>query len=285
MKNLIKLLSFLLITCLGLSCEKHVVTYDATTIPENESEFQLHYFVPVVTGSANNITKVELNGKLISNTNSTLVPYNAIPSGGVGRFYTTSSGTNNIKLYRGDNAEIVYDQDVELQSGKQNVFVYDFNKAPIVLDNGFPYPTITTEETGTTCWIRFYNFLYETEGVPTDLKLQYQYQYTMDVETGEKSEWLNLGTPAAFGESTGWEPVPVVKSVEISSSYARVDYRIRVIGTDGSDQGPLKVRNGSGNMVDYSDWWTAYTGRAYHHIIGGMRAATPISSVRQFTAR
>jgi len=277
------LLYFLLILLLGVSCKKHEIAYDSAPVPENTAEYQLHYYVPVTSGAANNITRVEVNDKLVANDKMTLATYNAIPSGGVGRFYVSAAGATNIKLYKGDK-QLVYDQNCTLQAGKQNIFVYDFNKPPIVFDNGFPYPKIVTDTTGSTAWIRFYNFLFETSGVPTTLKLQYQYQYTMNIVTKEKSAWINVGKPVAFGESTGWEPVTVIKEVQISSSSARIDYRIRLIDGSGADAGSLQVRNSAGNFVDYADWWNASVGRAYHHVLSGMRATTPVSAVRVFTA-
>lgn len=286
MKSLNKIWPVIVLAILITSCEKHVIEYDATPVTENAAEFQLHYIVPVTSGAANNIYRVEINGELIANESAPLSTYNAIPNGAVGKFYATQPGNTNIKLYKGQGSaqQLVYDQNTVLETGKQNIFVHDFSKPPIVINNGFPYPKIVTEHTGTTAWVKFYNFLYESAGLPTDLKLQYQYQYVADIATGQKSDWINVGNPVAFGESTGWEPVTVIKAVEISSGSARIDYRIRLIGTDGSDQGSLKVMNSSGNFINYSDWWTGFIGRAYHHIFSGMRAANPRSAVRVFTA-
>ncbi|MBE8722728.1 hypothetical protein [Sphingobacterium pedocola] len=287
MKNLDRLL--LLLSCLlfNVACDKNVVEYDATAISdETTTQFQLHYMVPIPTGTANNINKVELNGRLLTNETAPLAVYNFIPSGAVGKFFATEPGTVNLKLYRGavSSLALAYDQSFELPAGKYNVIVHDFAKPPIIVKNEVPYPKVTTEFTGTTAWVKFYNVLYETAGVPTPLKLQYQFQYTTDNDTGTKSEWMNLGSPVAFGESTGWEPVTVNKTVEVSSGTARIDYRIRMIGQDGSDQGSLVVRNTAGNMVNYADWWNAVIGRVYHHMLAGYRAATPVSGVRVATA-
>ena len=283
MKKFKNIALFFLLAATALSCEKHVIEYDSTDVT-GLAEFQLHYFVPVVAGAANNIYKIEINGEQYANSTSPLSTYNAVPSGAVGKFYTTKVGENNIKLYKGEDLELVYDQNVTLTAGKQNVFVHDFNKAPIVFDNGFPYESPTTEDTGELEWVKFYNFMYETEGVPTDLKLQYQAQYIIDNETKEKSDWVNVGQPVSFGEATDWVPIHVNVSVEISSGYDRVDYRIRMIDAGGNDLGPLKIMNSSNNFVDYSDWWTGYIGRRYHHVLSGMRAAKPTTAVRQFTA-
>ncbi|WP_257666777.1 hypothetical protein [Parapedobacter tibetensis] len=287
MKTLDKLILALICTCLCTACEKNVIEYAATPISdETTAQFQLHYMVPVTTGAVNNINKVELNGELLTNETAPLAAYNFIPSGAVGKFFSTEAGTVNLKLYRGavSDLSLVYDHDFNLPAGKHNIVVHDFDKPPIIVKNEVPYPTVTTEYTGTTAWVKFYNVLYETSGVPTTLKLQYQFQYTVDNDTGEKSEWMNLGNPVSFGEATGWEPVTVNKTVEISSGSARIDYRIRIIGEDGSDQGSLEVRNAAGNIVNYADWWNAFIGRVYHHMFAGFRTATPTSGVRVATA-
>ena len=277
--KIMKYLSLVLVLALAVSCEKNEITFDATPLADM-AEFQLHYFVPVTSGAANNITKVEINGQLYANNKAPLSTYNAIPSGSVGRFYTVDPGNVNIKMYQGADMDVlVYDQNVNLTTGKQNIFVHDFDLAPVVFDNGFPYTPNVTAHTDSTCWVKFYNFLYETAGVPTDLKLQYQY-----IDPRDATKMVNVGSPVAFGETTGWQPIKVVKSIEISSGYARVDYRIKVIDSSGAEVGDLQVMKTNGSFGNYADYWNGYIGRRYHHIMSGMRAAAPVSAVRQFTA-
>ena len=290
MRNLIKLMSFISAIMVFVSCTKHAIEYDAVDLGKDMAEYQLHYFVPVVAGAANNIYKVEVNNQLVANTNGPLNTYNAIPSGAVGRFFSAPSGNTNIKLYLGTDEQLVYDENCTLQPGKQNIFVHDFSKPPVVISNEYPYPKVITDTTAKVAWVRFYNFLYETAGVPTALKLQYQYQYNTDPgnapHTNQMSDWLNLGDAVAFGEATSWEEVPVIKHPDryISAGTERIDYRIKVIGANGEDLGILQVRNAAGSFVNYSDWWNATIGRVYHHIMSGMRAAVPTSAVRVFTA-
>lgn len=278
-----KFIGLCLIAVSTVSCEEHEIEYMTTPVDKDMAEIQLHYFVPVTAIAANNIYKLEIGGQEYVNNGAAVVStYNAVPSGSVGRFYATASGDVNIKLYKGTDLELVYDKNAKLTSGKQNVFVYDFNKDPIVFDNGYPYETNTTMDTDSTCWVKFYNFLYEKEGEYSTLKLQYQYQYT--TRDGTKSEWLNIGSPVAFGESTGWQPITVIKSVFNSSGYARIDYKIKVQDENGEYTQDLQVWNSNGKYVSYSDYWNGYIGRRYHHVLKGMRSAKPISSVSQFTA-
>lgn len=276
--KVIKYLSLFLAMALAVSCEKHVVEYDAVPI-EGMAEFQLHYMVPVAAALANNITKVEVNGQLFANTKAPLATYNGIPSGAAGRFYAVNPGNVNIKMYQGtDMGTLVYDQNVTLTAGKQNVFVHDFNLAPVLHDNGFPYIARETVTTDSITYVKFYNFLYETAGVPTTLKLQYQY---IDFHT---KAMVNIGEPVAFGEATGWEQVQVIKTDPINTGFGRVDYRIKVVDDNGNIIGDLQVMKTNGSYANYSDYWTGYIGRRVHHIMSGMRAAAPVSAVRQFWA-
>lgn len=276
----------LFLIALGLvSCEKHEIEYMSAPVGDGMAEIQLHYFVPLTTGAANNIYKIEIGDQeYVNNDAAILSTYNAVPSGTVGRFYAVKAGDTNIKLYKGSKMELVYDKNVTLAAGKQNVFVYDFDKAPIVFENGYPYGNNVTADTDSTCWVKFYHFMYEKEGEYCQLKLQYQYQYTKDPKTGEKSGWINIGDPIGFGETTGWQPVRVIKSVFNTSGYARIDYKIKVQDKDGNYVDDLQLWNSKGNYVSYSDYWNGYIGRRYHHVLKGMRSAKPIASVSQFIA-
>ena len=270
-------LVLLLLVVFAISCEENEITYDTRPI-DGKAEFQLHYFVPVTAVAANNIYKIEINGTLFNNETARLLTYNAVPSGGVGLFYAVDPGTVNIKLYQGVDELLVYDQNVQLSTGKQNVFVHDFNQPPVVIDNEYPYPSNVTEDTDSATWIKFYNFLYESAGVPTTLRLQYQY---LDPYTDEP---INLGPPVRFGEATGWQEVTVIKDELNSSGSTRIDYRIKVVDENGNITGDLQVANSNGVMGNYADWWTGFIGRKAHHVFGGIRTTTPVSAVRQFYA-
>jgi hypothetical protein len=277
--KIIKYLSLILVVCLAVSCEKHEIEYKTTSITDM-AEFQLHYFVPVTAVAANNINKVLINDSLYSNIKAPLATYNAIPNGGVGRFYTAAPGVINVKFYQGSAGDVlVYNQNVTVTKGKQNIFIHDFNLPPIVYDNGFPYTKNLTQNTDSVCYLKFYNFLYETTGVPTTLKLQYQY-----IDPHNSTVLINVGNPVAFGETTGWQQVKVIKDIFNSAGSRRVDFRIKVVDASGNITGDLQIRNTSGVYVNYADFWTEAIGRRYHHVVSGFRAATPGAAVRTFTA-
>ena len=281
--KIIKYLSLVVAVTLVTSCEKHEVEFLATPI-DNMAELQLHYMNPVTAVAANNIMRVELNGKLVANEKAPLNTYNAVPQGAAGRFYAVNPGNVNIKLYLKTKLlpasdSLVYDQNVTLTTGKQNVFVHDFTQPAIIFDNGYPYIRRETVTTDSTAWIKFYNLLYETPGVPTTKLIQYQY---VDART---SELVNIGEPVAFGETTGWQQVTVVKTDIVSAGSRTMTYRMKEVDADGNIIGDFMIMNTSGAYVAYSGTLATFIGRRYHQIMAGFRAVrSPNSSVRTFTA-
>jgi hypothetical protein len=278
--KIIKYLSLVLAVALTVSCEKHVIEYDATPIGD-VAEFQLHYMNPVAAVAANYITRVEVNGKMVSNSKATLNTYNAIPSGSVGKFYTVNPGSVNLKLYLTGKVTVdslVYDQSVTMKTGKQNVFVHDFTQPLIWFDNGYPYIKRETVTTDSTAWVKFYNFLYDTQGVPTTKLIQYQYV------NSRTNALVNIGEPLAFGEATGWEQVAVIKASTLDVSRL-ITFKMKEVDANGNIVGELQVMNSSGTYINYSGTATLYIGRWYHHIMAGFRAVkSPNASVRVFTA-
>jgi hypothetical protein len=277
--KILKFLSLVMVVALTVSCEKHEIAYDTAPLT-NKAEFQLHYVNPVTSVAANYVYRLEVNDVLYANRKAPLTPYSWLPT--TGRFYTAEPGTVNIKMYQGpaDTSLVkVYDQSVTLTASKQNLFVHDFNLPPVVFDNGYPYIAKVTENTDSTAWIKFYNFLYETAGVTSALRIQYQY---LDSRTNLP---VNIGPPVSFGETTGWQEVTVVKSTIVSSGSRQIYFNMRVVDANGNDLGKLKIMNTAGTFVDYSDYWTLVIGRRYHHAMAGFRAVkSPNSSVKVYTA-
>lgn len=278
--KILKYLTYSLALMLLLaSCDKHEMKFVDNEVVTDMAEFQLHYFEPIANTAANYIDSVFVNGVLYSSVNGSgqLVPYNGVPGGGIGKFFTVKPGDVNFKFYRKGN--IVYDQNVNLTKGKQNVIVHDMDLAPIVIDNGYPYqhtsgtPNVATWNTDSLETVKFVNLLYEDADTPYSGKLQYQWQ------NPRTKEWENLGNPVAFGEATERAPILIVKTTFNSSGSCRIDYRI--LTEDGE---VLQVANSGGKMVNYSDYWTGYIGRSYMHFFRGIRTGSPTCAVSQWTS-
>jgi hypothetical protein len=277
--KIIKYLSLGLVIILAASCKKNEITY-MTTPDTGNAEFQLHYYAPVAANTALNIIRVEINDQLIANTKAPLQTYNSIPGGSAGRFFSVAPGTNTVKLYmKGKSADsLVYNQSVNMTARKQNIFIHDFTKAPVVFDNGFPYKGNLTETTDSVAWMKFYNFLYETPALGTTaLKLQYQY---VDPHTGNL---INIGKPVAFGEATDWSPVIVVKDNLISQGTRTMTFKIKTVDANGNIVGDLQILSGA-STIAYTATMSVGIARRYHQIMAGFRNASPNCSVRSFAA-
>ncbi len=261
-------------------CTKHKIEYDAEVYKGGEAEIQLHYMEPINNVAANNIDSTYINGVLYANVKGggTLYPYNGLPGGAVGRFYRVPAGNVNITLMRGGVE--VYNRNVTLAQGKQNVIIHNLNEDPIVLDNKYPYWNTTAPAhvdnwgTDSVCKVMFINLLYETSTTPYRGKLQYQ-----GIRQGEEAAgYFNVGEPVGFGEATDRVEIILHKSVFNSSGYQRIDYRIL---TETGDE--LMKWNGS-KMVKYTDYWNGYIGRVYMHFFRGVRTASPVCNVSQWTS-
>jgi len=296
-------------TLFMMSCEKNEIVFDAV-FDSNLAYVQIHNQIPVLVGSDYNFYKVELNGLDICRNggepaiNVPLNSWNSLPSSTVGRYFGTTVGQANIKLYQGPNRELKYDQNVTLQAGKQGLILYDLSKPPMVITepDNFENDRVSFY-TDTIQWVKFFNIMREGPGAETTLKLQYQYQYVynplyteLDGEAGKipagykvgdlvptanriRSPWINLGAPVGFGENTGWTLVPVKKEGWITQGSARVDYRILVAqgGTVGVNMNADNVllcrdsRPATGALVGFTDYWTGYVGRKVYHFFSGYR--------------
>ncbi len=277
--KIVKYISLFFAVALIVSCEKNEIVYKGSTSVSDIAEFQIHYVVPVTSNAANYIYKIKINDVLYSNKTAPLSNYSAVPVAGT--FFTANPGDVNIKLYKGTDSTLVYDQNTTLAAGKQNIFVHDFNQQPVVFDNGYPYESNITTDTDSACYVKFYHFLYETDGVPCSLKLQYQYQ---DLRTGEM---VNVGQPVSFGETTGWQRIKVIKKPSEFNTQGtnNVTYKIKLVNADGTIAGDLQVMNASSKYVSYSEAAKLQgIGRRYHHTLAGMRSAKPNASVFSFVA-
>lgn len=278
--KVIKYIACILALSLMFSCKKHEIMYNTKDVDTNMAEFQLHYFEPVYNVAANYIDSVFVNDLLYSSVNGSgqLLPYNGVPGGDVGRFFAVNAGAVNFKFYR--KGDVIYNETVTLNAGKQNVFVHNLSQAPVVIDNQYPYNDLThatgtaaTWDTDSIATVKFCNFLYEDAATPYKGKIQCQYK---DVRT---NKWTNLGNPVGFGEATDRITIKVVKSVFNSSGYCKVNFRL----LDESGRA-LEVMDNSGHIASIGYIIDVHIGRAYMYILCGIRTAKPVSSIKVWTS-
>jgi hypothetical protein len=180
--------------------------------------------------------------------------------------------------------EPYYEGNTTLEGGKRyQVVIYDLAKNPIAVEMD-PIPAMgetkqqfgdVTDVIGVGFNSKFYNFLFESEGVPYPHKLQAYYK---NQETGEFN--VPAGGAFGFGEACKWTTIPLKKSVYNSSGYARMDYTFHVIDANGNDQGQLTYVKANGSSAAWTDYWSSYyVGRAYMHFIIGVRDGSGITMV------
>jgi hypothetical protein len=283
MKVLKYYISIVFISIIALSsCEKHKLIYDAVVVDETKVMLQIHFFVPIATGSTNAINQVKVND--ISVTFNNLNPYNGIPDGATGKFFTADAGNVNIKFYTGSidsGYNQVYDGTVNLQGGKAyNVFIHNFNEAPVAIDNGYPYQMIYPGyHKDSICYERFYNFYYDSDGTPLckngdKLQLQFVYYQTTAAEAGWEvpyplTDTFSIGEPVGFGEATEWTPIFLRKTYYNSEGYMPIRLFFRLIKADGTKTWVPYMSSATSGQVIYTVQQTHYIGRRYHKILGG----------------
>ena len=314
--KVLKYLSMALVALGFASCEKHEIQFKNEPLAADRAMIMIHYMVPQASNTQKSIYKMEIDGVTIVNNNAALMAvYGTAP--GENKYYSVKNGDVNLKLFFGytdDNGkfaysdyskmECVYDVTLQgLQAGKKyQVFVHDFAAEPILISDYFNIFDSASEEnmtenTAEHHFINFYNFMYEKEGEPYVGALQYQCQTVLDWEANTaynkltdeekedawdgKSEWLNVGDPVEFGQSTGWIKLPMVKQEFNNAAQSNVDYRIIIPGefVEDEDGNELpaqlqQINSGGTAYANYSDYWTAYAGRHCMHIMRGFRSST-----------
>ncbi|MDR2126012.1 MAG: hypothetical protein LBP63_04195 [Prevotellaceae bacterium] len=274
---------------IAASCQKHDMEFAGQILfdTQTQSAFIIHHFVPLIDNDTNYIRMVELNDEIIYR--SDIVTFNGAPSGAAGRFFLAPKGKSNLKLYLGRGSapdiqyELVFNKDIYLEAGQYyNVFIHDFDADPVIVNNNYPYVNNPDPLLQDSCtYVKFYNFMYDTIGQPTKLKLQYKYRNPFNT-----AEWLPVGAPLAFGESTGWETLKLQRLAGLNSGSRTVYYLIYVVDEEGNEIGIMKRMDSSGNYVDYSFSVAGYIGRRVHHILGGCRNDKTVrASIRLFYAQ
>jgi hypothetical protein len=278
MKN-IKYLLFSAFAAVALvSCTKHSLSFAPEVDASNMAQFQITYVEPIAVNANNAIDSVFVNGKLVAGATGVgqlavngTYPYG--PSTGTGKFFATAPGITNIKFYRKGNE--VYNQDIELVKGKQEVFVYKLTEKPIILDNLYPYKgnpdraTTATFDTDSIARIRFYNFAFKGDAnTPYPGKIQYQWCHDKSkgatARGGADGNWHDIGGPVGFGEASVFEPIQIWKETFNSSGQEQLWFR-------GIDE--------AGNVVIANDYWTTLIGVSVKHIYRGVKGGSPSAGI------
>lgn len=257
------------------SCEKQEVKFEGEEVlADNMAEMRLHYVEPLTSGAATRFDSLYINGVLYANSTNSFGVYNVLPNSN--KFYVAPAGTVNMQLWR-KSADPIYNYDITAAKGKQEIFIYDIEEAPIVINTPFPYySTIATGTAATwgadsTAYVEFYNFMYEEYGTNKvryngTLKLQYQ-----DLRDAEK--WHDIGEAVEFGQAGGRAKVTVIKPAGIDATIRTMSFRM--VDADGN---VLKYTNTNGKEEEYTMTNDIQSGRVYMFYARGIRTSKSITT-------
>ena len=301
MKSIKYLLLGLAVGLMTTSCEKRTVEFDWTESAGKVS-YQVFNVNLMKNNSANAIYYLTVNGTEYANRHSALIsPYNFAPSGAVGAFYTIdpcSSLDITMKVEESDpqfdpstggpllddngdpivyyTDSLVYSNTAIAEGGfqadkKYQLFVYDYTKAPIVIDEpGAPVQELDMDTLGnsTKSGIRLYNFMFDAEGVPTTAKIKYCAKKVSKGDYRWETDWI------AFGEASEWYSMDVYRASLNSSGYEYIYYDIIAQYPDGTQK-----------TIVTDDYWTTYIGRAYYYVLyGSADGSIAKANITRFTA-
>lgn len=282
----LKYISICLLAVLAASCGKEDIKYKIDDLPTDMAQIQVGYMCPKTAITANYVYTVVINGQKYSNNGSSfLATYNYVPSAGVGLFYAVKAGNVSIQFLDSKGNEM-YNQTFNVATGsKQMVVVYDLTKAPAIVPYQEPRKFAGVADTGDSCSMRLYNFLFESEGVPMTDKIQ------LGIQNTETKEYEPVGTPIAFGEATDFIPVKIDKlgpggtGMNSAGGQRRDVCIFRIDAQTGENKGQIKYTNSKGKEASFTGYWTWYVGRGYLDFMRGvLDSKTFVTAMTQFTA-
>ena len=288
MKYLKYTIALVAATLAFIGCEKHDMSFADSDPVGNNAMFQIGYFVPKAAGTTTRIDSCYLNGKLVHGaTGAGAVAVNSIFPNGVPagssssvtqatvstRFFSAPSGPVTITFYNAD--AVMYEQTVNLNSGRYILIVSDLEAAPTVLDADYPFvvhseaPQLSTFDSDSLATIRFYNFAFKgNASTPYPGKIQYQWCHDKSKGAtgrgGADGNWQNIGDPVGFGEATIRQEIQVWKETYNSTGSEQLWFR-------GIDE--------AGNVIIADDYWTTFIGTGMNHMYRGIVGGSPKAGI------
>ena len=255
------------------SCEKHDLGYQMEHVDASKNALvRIWRLIPETSTTGNRVYNITIDDQPLWQDNYTYMDVRGSKPN-QSRHYILEPGDHNMKWYLLDGT-CVYDQNFTAIKGMQEIYVTNYNAAPIVIDNN----------------LRFVNLQYEDANfnIP-DYKLQYWYQDPTDLE------WYPASDPVGFGEASNWYRVHIDQFApersnqsgrgssrfsadnrvghQVTSGYCRIYYKMKRIEADGTESWyTYNRKNGDeASETEYKDYWDAYIGRHEFHMFRGCR--------------
>ncbi|MCC8112682.1 MAG: hypothetical protein LIP03_01565 [Bacteroidales bacterium] len=247
------------------SCDQKDIDFGLQYVDPNSALYQVFYVNPVANTTANYVYRVDVGDKSYFNNGSSMITrYSGIPSGSVNLWYNDATGTKDVRFYTGSMDNLAYSNSATLTQGLQSIWVYNFDKAPIVLkETEAPQNLGTDNDTIAGCSMKFYNFLFKDATTPVDFKVQFYIRDYHDWFPAQQNEdgYVAIGEPIAFGESTDWEVWNIKKSIWNSYGY-NANYYLAVKNVETGEY--ISYINSAGSNLElFAITQTLSFGRAY----------------------
>lgn len=199
MKKLLSIISVLSLFLL-YSCEKNVITYNATDLDQNQyAQIRLVYDLPIVTSTAHNITMLKYNDQLYSQVGTAL---GSIFPNSAAKYHRIPVGSNKVDAYKGAAKDVLaYTSNFTIEKGKWSAFIYQESQPPLLVQDPEEY------ETGhpwadTLTYVRFVNLFHKADGVTPYGRLTLKVQRVVD----GANQWVDVAT-CDYKEASTYNPI------------------------------------------------------------------------------
>ncbi|MHC1779568.1 MAG: hypothetical protein AB9922_04975 [Bacteroidales bacterium] len=198
MKKILSIISVLSLFLL-YSCEKNVITYPTTDLNTNtHAQIRFVYDLPIVTSSAENITRLKYNDILYSQVGTAL---GSILPNSTAKYHMVPVGALKVETFKSATMDVpVYSNTFNIAKGKWSAFVYNAAQPPLLVQDPEEYQT-GHPWNDTLTYIRFVNLFHKADGVTPFGKLTLKGVRTI----GGVTTYITIGT-AGYKEATDYLP-------------------------------------------------------------------------------
>jgi hypothetical protein len=146
------------------SCEKNEITFGNSDVNLTKSaEVRLVYDFPLVSSTAQNLTRLKYNDQLYSMVSTAL---GGIFPNSSAKYHLVTQGSVKVDAFRFATKDslLAYTNTFTVGSGKYSVFIYNQTEAPLVVQDVDVFPS-GNAWSDTTAYIQFVNLFYKADGV------------------------------------------------------------------------------------------------------------------------
>jgi hypothetical protein len=191
-----------------VSCEQHVLDYDATPVDQTtQAQIRVAYDVGVITTGAPNITRLSFNSQMVSEVSTAI---GSIFPNSAAKYFVVPVGQLEISSYTGSTKDVAhYDRTINIATGRWTAFVHNLSADPLMIPMPESFPQYDPWA-DTCCSIQFVNLLYASDGTSPAGTLTLKARRGSGT-TASPYVYTTVGT-AAFGQATDYMRLNLIKS-------------------------------------------------------------------------